>query len=34
LVKEYKILWDQQFKHHRTTVPRIMLGTAIWYCPT
>ena len=29
LVKEYKILWDQQFKHHRTTVPRIMLGTAI-----
>lgn len=29
LVKEYKRLWGLQFKHHKTTVPRIMLGTAI-----
>lgn len=29
LVKEYKRLWDLQFKHHKTTIPRIMLGTAI-----
>jgi len=29
LVREYKIHWDQQFKHHKTSIPRIMLGTAI-----
>ena len=29
LVKEYKKHWDDQFKHHKTSIPRIMLGTAI-----
>jgi hypothetical protein len=29
LVKDYKKHWDEQFKHHKTVIPRIMLGTAI-----
>jgi hypothetical protein len=29
LVKEYKRLWDLQFKNHKTAVPRVMLGTPI-----
>lgn len=29
LVKEYKKHWDDQFKHHKTAIPRIMLGIAI-----
>jgi hypothetical protein len=29
LVKDYKKHWDEQFKHHKTVVPRIMLGTPI-----
>jgi hypothetical protein len=29
LVQEYKKHWDEQFKHHKTVIPRIMLGTAI-----
>jgi hypothetical protein len=31
LVKDYKKHWDEQFKHHKTVIPRIMLGTAIWF---
>jgi len=29
LVKEYKKHWDEQFKQHKTTIPKVMLGTAI-----
>lgn len=29
LVQEYKKHWDQQFKNHKSPIPRIMLGTAI-----
>jgi hypothetical protein len=29
LVKDYKKHWDEQFKHHKTVIPHIMLGTAI-----
>lgn len=29
LVKDYIKHWDEQFKHHKTAIPRVMLGTAI-----
>jgi len=29
LVREYKTHWDEQFKNHRTSVPKVMLGIPI-----